>query len=88
MQLLARGQVGYVFSYSFLITDKIGEAAEIERWHRQRAHIEEERIKGAKNGCGLVHLPLREGRPPTAGARRERPPTSLPCPIWPSRPRQ
>jgi hypothetical protein len=39
MELLARGRVEYVFSYSFLITDKIGDAAEIERWHRQRAHI-------------------------------------------------
>jgi hypothetical protein len=59
MELLARGQVGYVFSYSFLITDKIGDAAEIERWHRQRAHIEE-RVKEAKNCCGLIHLPMRE----------------------------
>jgi len=59
MELLARGQVGYVFSCSFLVTDKTGDAAEIERWHRQRAHIEE-RVKEAKNGCGLVHLPVRE----------------------------
>jgi hypothetical protein len=59
MELLARGRVGYVFSYSFLLTHKIGDAAEIERWHRQRAHIEE-RIKEAKNGCGLIHLPMRE----------------------------
>jgi hypothetical protein len=36
-----------------------GDAAEIERWHRQRAHIEE-RIKEARNGCGLIHLPMRE----------------------------
>ena len=59
VELLARGQVGYVFRYSFLLTDKIGDAAEIELWHRQRAHIEE-RIKEAKNGCGLLHLPMRE----------------------------
>lgn len=59
MELLARGQVGYVFAYSFLLTDKLGDAAEIERWHRQRAH-REERIKEAKNGCGLIHLPMRE----------------------------
>ncbi len=64
MELLEQGRVGYVFSYSFLVTDKSGDAVEIERWHRQRAHIEE-RIKEAKNGCGLVHLPLRE-----AGANR------------------
>lgn len=59
MELLQRGRVGYVFSYSFLLTDKLGDAAEIERWHRQRAHIEE-RVKEAKNGCGLIHLPMRE----------------------------
>jgi hypothetical protein len=59
MALLQQGRVGYVFSYSFVLTDKIGDAAEIERWHRQRAHIEE-RIKEAKNGCGLIHLPMRE----------------------------
>jgi hypothetical protein len=59
MELLARGRVGYVFAYSFLLSDKLGDAAEIERWHRQRAHIEE-RIKEAKNGCGLIHLPMRE----------------------------
>ncbi|HET7875494.1 MAG TPA: transposase [Methylomirabilota bacterium] len=59
MEVLERGRVGYVFSYSFLLTDKLGDAAEIERWHRQRAHIEE-RIKEAKNGCGLIHLPMRE----------------------------
>lgn len=35
------------------------DAAEIERWHRQRAHVEE-RIKEAKNGCGTIHLPMRE----------------------------
>ena len=40
MELLARGRVGYVFAYSFLLTDKLGDAAEIERWHRRRAHIE------------------------------------------------
>ena len=59
MVLLEQGRVGYVFSYSFVVTDKSGDAIEIERWHRQRAHIEE-RIKEAKNGCGLIHLPMRE----------------------------
>ncbi len=51
--------MGYVFSYSFPVTDKSGDAAEIERWHRQGAHTEE-RIKEAKTRCGLIHLPLRE----------------------------
>src|SRR2546427_529711 len=47
MELLQRGRVGYVFSYSFRLTDKLGDAAEIERWQRQRAHIEE-RIKESR----------------------------------------
>jgi hypothetical protein len=34
-----------------------GDATEIELWQRQRAHIEE-RIRDAKLGCGLIHLPL------------------------------
>jgi Transposase DDE domain group 1 len=59
LALLEQARVGYVFSYSFVATDKSGDAIEIERWHRQRAHIEE-RVKEVKNGCGLVHLPLRE----------------------------
>jgi hypothetical protein len=32
MELLQRGRVGYVFSYSFRLTDKLGDAAEIEGW--------------------------------------------------------
>jgi len=46
MALLQRGRVGYVFSYSFVL----GDAAETERWHRQRAHIEE-RIKEARTAA-------------------------------------
>jgi len=42
---------------TFLLTDMAGDATEIELWQRQRAHIEE-RIRDAKLGCGLIHLPL------------------------------
>jgi hypothetical protein len=31
MELLQRGRVSYVFSYSFMLTDMLGDAAEIER---------------------------------------------------------
>jgi hypothetical protein len=48
-----------VYGYSFLITDLAGDAAEIEHWHRQRARVEE-RIKDAKSGAALRHLPMRD----------------------------
>lgn len=57
LQLALNGSVSQVYGYSFLLTDMAGEAVEIELWQRQRAHIEE-RIKDAKLGCGLIHLPL------------------------------
>ncbi|MDQ6899509.1 MAG: hypothetical protein M3072_08380 [Candidatus Dormibacteraeota bacterium] len=52
-------EAGWATSSATASCYKLGDAAEIERWHRQRAHIEE-RIKEAKNGCGLIHLPMRE----------------------------
>lgn len=57
LQLALNGAVSQVYGYSFILTDLAGDAAEIELWQRQRAHIEE-RIKDAKLGCGLIHLPL------------------------------
>ncbi len=59
LELLAAGQCEYVYGYSFLITDLVGDAAEIEHWHRQRARVEE-RIKDAKSGAALRHLPMRD----------------------------
>jgi hypothetical protein len=59
MELLAAGQCEYVYGYSFLVTDLLGDAAEIEHWHRQRARIEE-RIKDAKSGAALRHLPMHD----------------------------
>ncbi len=57
LQLALNGSVSQVYGYSFLLTDIARDATEIELWQRQRAHIEE-RIKDAKLGCGLIHLPL------------------------------
>ncbi|MGH7698580.1 MAG: IS1380 family transposase [Candidatus Dormibacteria bacterium] len=51
----------YVYGYSFMLTDRSGDAAEIELEHRQRAQIEE-RIKDVKLGCALRHLPMRSAR--------------------------
>jgi hypothetical protein len=57
LALAMDGGIAHVWSYSFILTDKEGDAAEVELWQRQRAHIEE-RNKDAKLGCGLIHLPL------------------------------
>jgi hypothetical protein len=57
LQLALNGSVSQVYAYSFILTDIAGDAAEVELWQRQRAHIEE-RIKNTKLGCGLIHLPL------------------------------
>lgn len=57
LQLALNGSVAQVYTYSFIITDIVGNAADVELWQRQRAHIEE-RIKDVKLGCGLIHLPL------------------------------
>lgn len=59
MELLAAGRCEYVYGYSFLVTDLLGDAAEIEHWHRQRARVEE-RIKDTKTGAALRHLPMHD----------------------------
>jgi hypothetical protein len=59
LELLAAGRCEYVYGYSFLVTDLLGDAAEIEHWHRQRARVEE-RIKDAKSGAALRHLPMHD----------------------------
>lgn len=57
LELALAGRVSYVNSYSFVLTDLEGDAAEIELWHRQRSQMEE-RVKELKLGCGLSHLPV------------------------------
>ena len=56
-RLALKGRVDYVCGYSFILTDLVGDATEIELWHRQRGQIEE-RVKEVKLGDGLLHFPL------------------------------
>jgi hypothetical protein len=55
--LAGEADVVYGYSYSFILTDLQGPAAEVEHHHRDRAQIEE-RIKDAKLGVSLRRLPL------------------------------
>ena len=61
LRLALAGRREYVYGYSFILTDRIGDAAEIELDHRQRAQIEE-RVKDVKLGCALRHLPMQSLR--------------------------
>lgn len=61
LKLTLRGRKEHVYAYSFILTDRLGDACELELEHRQRAQIEE-RIKDLKLGCGLHHLPLGSAR--------------------------
>jgi len=51
------GELDVVYGYSFILSDCEGEAASVERHHRERAQIEE-RIKDHKLGLSLRRLPL------------------------------
>ncbi len=51
------GRADPVYGYSFVLTDKEGPTATVERHHRERAQVEE-RIKDQKLGVSLRHLPL------------------------------
>lgn len=52
-----QGALDTVYGYSFVLTDLTGEAAAVERQHRERAQVEE-RIKDQKLGLSLRRLPL------------------------------
>jgi Transposase DDE domain group 1 len=56
LQLVLDGKRGHCFGYSFILTDRDGDARELEHFHRHRAQIEE-RLKEAKLGQALRHLP-------------------------------
>jgi len=56
LTLLLGGEVDHVYGYSFIITDKSGNAVNLEYWHRHRTDIEE-RFRDVKLDCGLIHLP-------------------------------
>lgn len=59
LQMVLDGQLDSTYAYSFMVTDIPANekaTAEVERFHRQRAQIEE-RFKDAKLGHALRHLP-------------------------------
>jgi hypothetical protein len=56
LQLALEGKVDSVFGYSFILTDLDASAVWVEHFHRHRAQIEE-RLKEAKLGQALRHLP-------------------------------
>ncbi|MCA1698616.1 MAG: IS1380 family transposase [Actinobacteria bacterium] len=59
LQMVLDGQLDSTFAYSFIVADIPAAektAVEVERFHRQRAQIEE-RFKDAKLGQALRHLP-------------------------------
>jgi len=58
IELALAGELGTVHGYSFIVTDVPGDVAEVERFHRQRAQIED-RIKEAKLGQALRHMPCK-----------------------------
>jgi hypothetical protein len=61
LALALEGKLLSVFGYSFILTDHPAEqtTVEVEHHHRQRGQIEE-RIKDAKLGQALRHLPVRD----------------------------
>lgn len=60
LTLALGGDVEQVWAYSFIVTNldltTPGEAAAVECWHRHRTDIED-RIRDAKHGAALRHLP-------------------------------
>lgn len=59
LQMVLDGQLDSTYAYSFIVTDIPAtekRAVEVERFHRQRAQIEE-RFKDSKLGQALRHLP-------------------------------
>jgi hypothetical protein len=59
LQMVLDGQLASTYAYSFVVTDLPAaemSTAQVERFHRQRAQIEE-RFKDAKLGHALRHLP-------------------------------
>jgi hypothetical protein len=40
LRLALKGVVGHTYSYSFIVTDRPGDAVELEHWHPRRVHIE------------------------------------------------
>lgn len=56
LALVEAGELGALFAYSFILTNLDWDAVEVEAWFRMRALVEE-KIKDAKLGAALRHLP-------------------------------
>lgn len=56
LAMVLGGDADHAYAYSFIVTNLDGDIDDIEAWFRQRAQIEE-RIKDAKCGLALRHLP-------------------------------
>jgi hypothetical protein len=56
LALVLDGDADCCYAYSFIVTNLTGDARRIEAWFRKRADIEE-RIRDAKWGMALRHLP-------------------------------
>jgi hypothetical protein len=56
LALLEDGEIGFAYAYTFIVTNLDWTAVDIEAWFRRRALVEE-RIKDAKLGAALRHLP-------------------------------
>lgn len=56
LALVLGGGADHAFAYSFIVTNLVGDAVEIEAWFRGRAQVEE-RIRESKCGLALRHLP-------------------------------
>lgn len=56
LTLLETGELGFAYAYSFILTNLDWEVVAIEAWFRMRALVEE-KIKDAKLGAALGHLP-------------------------------
>lgn len=56
LALLEHGELGVAYAYSFICTNLDWDVVEIESWFRMRALVEE-KIKDAKLGAALRHLP-------------------------------
>lgn len=54
--LLEKGEIGVADAYSFILSNLDWDAVEVESWFRMRALVEE-KIKDAKLGVALRHLP-------------------------------
>lgn len=56
LALVLDGHAGHAYAYSFIVTNLAWHPVALEYWFRQRALVEE-RIKDAKAGAALRHLP-------------------------------